>query len=263
MFDVLLDHLKERLSETQLHDIQVASTFLMKRQFFYDGPNARVAVRNALGNNLTRNVVRDLLSFNGFDLISDEGQGWWGAMPSDEIVERSASRLETLVLLILSTTYSEAMKNADIDARQNALVSFNGFCARFEEITGAAQLKAVKVPELKAVLKRLETNSIVQLNEIADDEEECELVIRPMIIRITGPAFTARLNDFMSAPRDTVPTAVDLENDEANLEIENDQSPPPHDPEINDPVIEEAEVSQASAIAKPNAATKFARPSFL
>lgn len=261
---MLLEMIKGRVSESQLSDIQVACNHLMVKQFFYDGPKARTAIRNALTNNLTRNVVKDLLFFNGYDLISDEPQGWWGVIPQDGMIERPASGLETLVLLVLATTYTEAMKSADVDARQNALISFQGFYARMEEVGGAAGVKINKPSEVKSVLEGLKSRQMLAIEVSDDDPEELEITVRPMILRITGPAFTKRLDDYMAKPREASDqsTVVDMEDDMVEEELSADDADIDEttDAEVMSVAVELTETAPQKTTTN---VTKFARPSFI
>lgn len=140
-------------------------------------------------------TVKDYLFLLDWDLIKDDIRGFYYVINTDEANRLNFNKKETAIILALRMIYEEKMN--DLGLENDAICTVREVLEKV--VTDYAILPSKpNMMEVKTILTKLESHSVLQRIEGRFSNAECKFAILPTIIVIVSPE---KLNSITEAFR--------------------------------------------------------------
>jgi hypothetical protein len=179
-------------------DLRKALHFLMRHQFVFAGDRGTATVYNAIMEGRFRNVVDNFFDSCGFRVHRDHEAQWAGIVAIDDEVPLPRMKLdETIVVLVLAAHWQDEVNVGAVEDRATVVTTLNTLYDRYREMVQGNGKNAMAISRFQEILREVEQRSIVEIGDFDRDEQDCEVVIRPMIKLISGGDALVRLERYV------------------------------------------------------------------
>jgi hypothetical protein len=179
-------------------DLRKALHFLMRHQFVFAGDRGTATAYNTIMEGRFRNVVDNFFDSCGFRVHRDYEAQWAGIVAIDDEVPLPRMKLdETIVVLVLAAHWQDEINVGAVEDRATAVTTLNTLYDRYREMVQAYGRNAISISRFQEILREVEQRSIVEIGDFDRDEQDCEVIIRPMIKLISGGDALVRLERYV------------------------------------------------------------------
>ena len=194
---MLLNIIDQNLNEDQQVSLRKAVAYFRRHQFYHPESPKNNSVLSVMGNPASREIIKQLFDFLGYDFIENAIPLYYGIIPRQDVAEsRSMTEMDSWVLLVLKHMFDKCFNQGDIDEYGNVITSFNDF---FDELVGLSSGSSwvAKNPEIRASLNSISSRKVVHLDQKIDDNDDIPMKIRPFIRDIITFDVVNRMENFV------------------------------------------------------------------
>jgi hypothetical protein len=100
-------------------------------------------------------------------------------------------------VLVLAAHWQDEVNVGAVEDRATVVTTLNTLYDRYREMVQANGKNAMSISRFQEILKEVGQRSIVEIEDFDRDEQDCEVVIRPMIKLISGGDALVRLERYV------------------------------------------------------------------
>jgi hypothetical protein len=179
-------------------DLRKALHFLLRRQFVFAGDTRTGTVYSAIMDGRFRNAVDGFFDSCGYRVHRDPEAQWAGITAIDEDVPLPRMKLdETIVALVLAAHWQGEVNVGAVEDRALVVTTLNTLYDRYREMVQPNGSHAISTTRFREILKEAAQRSLVDIGDFDADEQDCEVVIRPMIKLISGGDALQRIERYV------------------------------------------------------------------
>lgn len=189
-------------------DLRKALHFLLRRQFVFAGDPRTGTVYNAIMDGRFRDAVDGFFDTCGYRVHRDPEAQWAGIVAIDEDVPLPRMKLdETIVALVLAAYWQQEINAGAMEDRAVVVTTLNDLFDRYREMVQPNGGSAISSQRFRDILKEAAQRSLVEIGDFDNEQQDCEVRIRPMIKLISGGDALQRLERYVRSeearfPRD-------------------------------------------------------------
>ncbi len=179
-------------------DLRKALHFLLRHQFVFAGDRGTATAYAIIMEGRFRNVVDNFFDSCGFRVHRDPEAQWAGIVAIDDEVPLPRMKLdETIVVLVLAAHWQDEVNVGAVEDRATVVTTFNTLYDRYREMVQGNGKSAIAISRFQEILREVEQRSIIEIGDFDHDEQDCEVVIRPMIKLVSGGDALGRLERYV------------------------------------------------------------------
>jgi hypothetical protein len=179
-------------------DLRRALHFLLRRQFVFAGDARTGTVYNTIMDGRFRNAIDGFFEGCGYRVHRDPQAQWAGITAIDEDVPLPRMKLdETVVALVLAAHWQGEVDVGAVEDRAQVVTTLNTLYERYREMVQPNGSHAISTTRFRDILKEAAQRSLVDIGDFDVDEQDCEVVIRPMIKLISGGDALQRIERYV------------------------------------------------------------------
>jgi hypothetical protein len=190
-------------------DLRKALHFLLRRQFVFAGDPRTGTVYNILMDSRFRDIIDGFFDSCGYRVHRDSEAQWAGIVAMDDEVPLPRMKLdETIVMLVTAVQWQDEVNAGAVEERATVVTTLNDLYDRYREMVQPNGGPAITISRFREIVKEAGQRSLVEVGDFDPDEQDCEIVIRPMIKLISGGDALLRIERYVRteefrAPADT------------------------------------------------------------
>jgi len=178
-------------------DLRKALHFLLRRQFVFAGDPRTGSVYNTIMDGRFRDVVDGFFDSCGYRMHRDPEAQWAGILAMDEDVPLPRMRLdETIVTLVLAAHWQEEVNVGAVEDRAVVVTTLNALHDRYRDMVQPNGGSTIGINRFREILKEAAQRSLVEIGDFDNEQQDCEIRIRPMIKLISGGDALQRLERY-------------------------------------------------------------------
>jgi hypothetical protein len=178
-------------------DLRKALHFLLRRQFVFAGDSRTGTVYNTIMDGRFRDAVDGFFDSCGYRVHRDPEAQWAGIVALDEDVPLPRMKLdETIVMLVLAAHWQEEVNVGAVEDRAVVVATLNVLYDRYREMVQPNGGNAVTISRFRDILREAAQRSLVEIGDFDNEQQDCEIMIRPMIKLISGGDALHRLERY-------------------------------------------------------------------
>ncbi|AJA65462.1 MULTISPECIES: DUF4194 domain-containing protein [Bradyrhizobium] len=179
-------------------DLRKAQHFLLRRQFVFAGDPRTGTVYNTIMDGRFRDVVDGFFDSCGYRVHRDPEAQWAGIVAMDEDVPLPRMKLdETIVMLVLAAYWQQEVNVGAVEDRAVVVATLNDLFDRYREMAQHGGGGAISAARFRDILREVAQRSLVEIGDFDDEQQDCEIRIRPMIKLISGGDALQRLERYV------------------------------------------------------------------
>ena len=191
-------------------DLRKALHFLLRRQFVFAGDSRTGTVYNTIMDGRFRNVVDGFFDSCGYRVHRDTEAQWAGILALDEDVPLPRMKLdETIVILVLAAHWQEEVNVGAVEDRAVVVATLNVLYDRYREMVQPNGGNAVTIARFRDILREAAQRSLVEVGDFDNEQQDCEVMIRPMIKLISGGDALLRLERYVRSEEARSPSQAE------------------------------------------------------
>ena len=180
----------ERVTQTIHH--------LIRHQFIHTEDRGSPPLLEMLRRPHIHDVIEAFFDTAGYRLVVREGEGWAGIFPdTDRVSHPKMTIAETLVLLVVARLWQEGIQDGAVGNYGTVLTTLNESYDAYVGIVSRSRRPALSITEFRQAIHELGRRAVVKLHSFDDDEQDQELVLRPIAALLAGDDFLASLELFL------------------------------------------------------------------
>jgi hypothetical protein len=145
-----------------------------------------------------RNAVDGFFDSCGYRVHRDPEAQWAGITAIGEDVPLPRMKLdETIVALVLAAHWQGEVNVGAVEDRALVVTTLNTLYDRYREMVQPNGSHAISTTRFREILKEAAQRSLVDIGDFDPDEQDCEVVIRPMIKLISGGDALQRIERYV------------------------------------------------------------------
>jgi hypothetical protein len=191
------DNIERSAGADKAADLRRALHFLLRRQFVFAGDSRTGTVYNTIMDGRFRDVVDGFFDSCGYRVHRDPEAQWAGILALDEDVPLPRMRLdETIVMLVLAAHWQEEVNVGAVEDRAVVVTTLNALHDRYKDMVQPNGGSAIGINRFREILKEAAQRSLVEVGDYDNEQQDCEIRIRPMIKLISGGDALQRLERY-------------------------------------------------------------------
>lgn len=192
------EDIERSVGAEKVGDVQKALHFLLRRQFVFAGDARTGTVYSTIMDGRFRNAIDGFFDSCGYRVHRDLEAQWAGITAVDEDVPLPRMKLdETLVALVLAAHWQDEVNVGAVEDRATVVTTLNTLYDRYRDMAQPNGSQAISMSRFREILKEAAQRSLVDIGEFDPDEQDCEVVIRPMIKLISGGDALQRIERYV------------------------------------------------------------------
>jgi hypothetical protein len=133
----------------------------------------------------------------GYRVHRDEEAQWAGITAVAEDVPLPRMKLdETIVVLVLAAHWQDEVNVGAVEGRATVVTTLNTLYDRYREMARPPSSTAISSTRFRDLLKELGQRSLVDVGDFDNEEQDCEVAIRPMIKLVSGSDALQRIERY-------------------------------------------------------------------
>lgn len=190
-------------------DLRKALHFLLRRQFVFSGDPRTGTVYNTIMDGRFRDVVDGFFDSCGYRVHRDPEAQWAGIVAMDEDVPLPRMKLdETIVILVLAAYWQQEVNVGAVEDRAVVVATLNDLFDRYREMVQHSGGGAITATRFRDILREAQQRSLVEIGDFDDEQQDCEIRLRPMIKLISGGDALQRLERYVRSEEARRPQAA-------------------------------------------------------
>src|SRR6266403_2845925 len=178
-------------------DLRKSLHFLLRRQFVFAGEPRTGTVYNTIMDGRFREAVDGFFDTCGYRVHRDPEAQWAGILALDEEVPLPRMRLdETIVMLVLAAHWQEEVNVGAVEDRAVVVATLNALYDRYREMVQPNSGSAIAIARFREILREAAQRGLVEIGDYDNEQQDCEIRIRPMIKLISGGDALQRLERY-------------------------------------------------------------------
>ena len=179
-------------------DVRRALHFLLRRQFVFAGDPRTTTVYSTVMDGRFRNTIDGFFDSCGYRVHRDEEAQWAGITAVAEDVPLPRMKLdETIVVLVLAAHWQDEVNVGAVEGRATVVTTLNTLYDRYREMARPNGSTAISSTRFRDLLKEMAQRSLVDVGDFDNDEQDCEVAIRPMIKLVSGSDALQRIERYV------------------------------------------------------------------
>jgi hypothetical protein len=179
-------------------DVRRALHFLLRRQFVFAGDPRTTTVYSTVMDGRFRNTIDGFFDSCGYRVHRDEEAQWAGITAVAEDVPLPRMKLdETIVVLVLAAHWQDEVNVGAVEGRATVVTTLNTLYDRYREMARPHSSTAISSTRFRDLLKELGQRSLVDVGDFDNEEQDCEVAIRPMIKLVSGSDALQRIERYV------------------------------------------------------------------
>lgn len=189
-------------------DLRKTLHFLLRRQFVFAGDSRTGTVYNTIMDGRFRDVVDGFFDACGYRIHRDPEAQWAGILAMDEDVPLPRMKLdETIVMLVLAAYWQQEVNVGAVEDRAVVVATLNDLFDRYREMAQQNGGGAISAVRFRDILREAAQRSLVEIGDFDNEQQDCEVRIRPMIKLISGGDALQRLERYVRSEEARFPQA--------------------------------------------------------
>lgn len=177
---------------------------LIRHQFIHTEDRGSPPLLEILRRPLIADLLTAFFETAGYKFVVRESEGWAGILPDVERIGQPKMTInETLVLLVMARLWQEGVQDGAVGNYGTVLTTLNQAYDSYLDLVSRSRRAALQIGEFRDTVQELGRRAVVKLHIFDDEEQDQELVIRPIVLLLAGDDFLASLEIFLR--QNTVP----------------------------------------------------------
>jgi hypothetical protein len=190
-------------------DLRKALHFLLRRQFVFAGDSRTGTVYSTIMEGRFRDVIDGFFDSCGYRVHRDPEAQWAGIVALDEEVPLPRMRLdETIVILVLAAHWQDEVNVGAVEDRAVVVTTLNTLYDRYRQMVQPNGGNAIAISRFREILREAAQRSLVEVGDVDNEQQDCEVMIRPMIKLISGGDALLRLERYARSEEARSPSRV-------------------------------------------------------
>lgn len=191
------DNIERSAGADKAADLRRSLHFLLRRQFVFAGDPRTGTVYNTIMDGRFRDIVDGFFDSCGYRVHRDPEAQWAGIVAIDEDVPLPRMRLdETIVTLVLAAHWQEEVNVGAVEDRAVVVTTLNALHDRYKDMVQPNGGGVIGINRFREILKEAAQRSLVEVGDYDNEQQDCEIRIRPMIKLISGGDALQRLERY-------------------------------------------------------------------
>jgi hypothetical protein len=216
-----LAEIESRHGEKAVDEVRRAANLLLRRQFLFAGDRGSTHAFEILTGGRFRSYFAALFDALGYEFRRNEAEQWVGLLPDATLDWFPKMKAEqTIVLLVLALTWQEEVNRGGAGVRAVVTTTLNSLFERYRDVAGRNRKETLTTNRLEDALQELGRRSLVDVGDFDPEEQDREVIIRPMVHLLVDGNALNRLERFtveaeVAIARERAPMAMEQEEEEA------------------------------------------------
>jgi hypothetical protein len=190
-------------------DLRKALHFLLRRQFVFAGDSRTGTVYSTIMEGRFRDVIDGFFDSCGYRVHRDPEAQWAGIVALDEEVPLPRMRLdETIVILVLAAHWQDEVNVGAVEDRAVVVTTLNTLYDRYRQMVQPNGGNPIAISRFREILREAAQRSLVEVGDVDNEQQDCEVMIRPMIKLISGGDALLRLERYVRSEEARSPSQV-------------------------------------------------------
>src|SRR5215468_7989531 len=179
-------------------DLRKALHFVLRRQFVFAGDARTGTIYSVIMDGRFRSVIDGFFDSCGYRVHRDAEAQWAGITALGEDVPLPRMKLdETIVVLVLAAHWQDEVNVGAVEDRAVVVTTLNTLYDRYREMARPHSSTAISSTRFRDLLKELGQRSLVDVGDFDNEEQDCEVAIRPMIKLVSGSDALTRIERYV------------------------------------------------------------------
>jgi hypothetical protein len=178
-------------------DLRKACRYLMRHQFVYSGDRGTATIYNTVMDPRFGRAIEGFFDCAGYRLYREPEEQWAGiVLHDDELSSTPRMRAdETIVLLVCAAHWQDEANQGNVGDRATVLTTFNDLYDKYKEMAQQGAKAILATARFGEILGELSTRNLVWIGELDRDQQDREVVLRPMIKLVSGADVLRRIEE--------------------------------------------------------------------